>query len=191
MASDGDLGDFEDHGAQDDARRTTIEAAPEPVDPLADDFKIGDPVVDLANGRNMVVVGKAADRADAWSERNDYDLLGNTGNGRLRARPADPVYTCVYVASVDSKPTKSYDFPSSRLGRPEYENVDGVDRVYRMVARDVFDRLFQASMRTSGDLAPADIAREAGIAGFDQNLIDEAAELAEAATLEGGEDGGE
>lgn len=174
-----------------DARRTTIELAPEPVDPLADDFQIGDPAIDTATGRSVVIVDRAADRTDDHSEREGYDFLDNYGNQRTRARAADPVYTAVYVSSLQSKPTKSYDFPSSRLGRPEYENVDGVDRVYEMVARDLLERLFVAGTEFDVDaIATADgrgvVQRLALEAGVDEDVVDEARELADVETDFGG-----
>ena len=71
-----------------DARRTTIEAAPEPVDPLADDFEIGEPAIDTATGRSVVIVDRAADRTDDHSDAEGYDFLENYGNQRTRAREA-------------------------------------------------------------------------------------------------------
>ena len=184
MSDSDELGDFAEH---EDEPEPTPEQTPEPVDPLADDFEIGDPVVDLANGRNMVVVDRAADRSDDWTEANGYDLLGNTGNDRLRARAADPVFTCVYVASVGSEPSKTYDFPSARLGRPRYENAgDDVHRVYQLVARDVLDRMFQKAFETTGDeelggIPPVDVLETlARFADLDDDVVDEAFEMADA-----------
>ena len=170
----------------------------DPVDPLADDFEIGDPVVDLANGRNMVIVDQAADRADDWTEANGYDLLGNTGNDRLRARAADPVFTCVYVASVGSEPSKTYDFPSSRLGRAQYENAgESVRRVYDLVARDILDQMFEAAFATDGDqewggVPPVEVLESlARFTDLDDDVVDEAFELGKAAAQFDGDDAGE
>lgn len=176
-----------------DARRTTIEAAPEPVDPLADDFEIGEPAIDTATGRSVVIVDRAADRTDDHSDAEGYDFLENYGNQRTRARAADPVYTAVYVSSIQSKPSKSYDFPSSRLGRPEYENVDGVDRVYEMVARDVLEQLFVGASAVGLDALAVEstrgaLQRIALEAGVDEDVVDEARELAEVETDFGGDD---
>jgi hypothetical protein len=176
-----------------DARRTPIEAAPEPVDPLADDFEIGEPAIDTATGRSVVIVDRAADRTDDHSDAEGYDFLENYGNQRTRARAADPVYTAVYVSSLQSKPSKSYDFPSSRLGRPEYENVDGVDRVYEMVARDVLEQLFVGASAVGLDALAVEstrgaLQRIALEAGVDEDVVDEARELAEVETDFGGDD---
>ena len=168
------------------------------VDPLADDFEIGDPVVDLANGRNMVIVDRAADRADDWTEANGYDLLGNTGNDRLRARAADPVFTCVYVVSVGSEPSKTYDFPSSRLGRAQYENAgESVHRVYELVARDILDQMFEAAFATDGDkewggIPPVEVLESlARFTDLDDDVVDEAFELGKAAAQFDDDDAGE
>lgn len=175
-----------------DARKTTLERA-EPRDPLGDDFMIGDPAIDLANGRSVVVVEKLADRVD---EYDDYDLLGNYAAQRTRVRPADPVYGCLYTSSVQSEPSgprrgdPPYAFPSSRLGRPTLESVEGYDRPYYLVARDVLDRMFQAA---TGAMEPdntemlASVARDAGL---DEELIEEARELADAATWGGAKSNG-
>lgn len=194
----GRLGSFEDFGtAADGGEKNSAEqespdanpggdagksasAITENVDPLGDDFEVGDPVVDLVTGRAMLVGDRVADRAD---EYDAYDLLDNPGNEAVRAKPSDPVYDCVYVASVKSVPSKSYAFPSSRLGRVRYEEAPGFDRVYRMVARDVLDRLFQTAMdlEDHDDWILGDIAART----FDDDLVSEAGELAEAATLGG------
>lgn len=154
---------------------------PEPKDPLAHDLRPGDPVVDLATGRNLIVVRRTADRSDEFDERQSYDFLGNYGNERLRAQPADPVYECVYVAGLGSKPTKSYDFPSARLGRPRYENVDGVRRVYDEVTEDLLRRMFRVAegLELSSPDEVEVLSAIAGAAGVPTELIEEAGELAE------------
>jgi hypothetical protein len=156
-------------------------------DPLADDFQLGDPVIDLANGRNMVIIDQAAESVTEWNEHNDYDLLGNTGNSRLRVGEGDPVFTCVYVTGVDSQPSKTYDFPSSRLGRAEYENAADAT-VYELVTRDVFRRLFAAALpeeETEADWLEG-MASYRG--EFDESLVAEARELAEVDEQFGGGD---
>lgn len=139
------------------------------------DLRIGDPVTDLANGRSMVIVNKADERADDWSERNNYDLLDNYGNERLGAQADDSVWTCVYVSSMQSEPSKTYDFPESRLGRPAYERADGDGRIYDRVARDVLERLFTVA----GSEQRQTINRLASEAGIKTETVDTARELAE------------
>ncbi|MDY6779093.1 MAG: hypothetical protein SV760_00790 [Halobacteria archaeon] len=169
-------------------RKTTTEEPPEPVDPLADDFDLGDPAIDLATGRTVVIVDRVADRTDKHSERENYEFTENYGNERTRVNDADPVFEAVYVNSLSSKPSKSYDFPSSRLGRPEYENVDGVDRVYDLVARDVLEAVFDSMLRNQkldADDVEA-VAKHIGV--VDPDLVDEARELAEVEADFGGDD---
>jgi len=153
------------------------------------DIQLGDPVIDLANGRSMIVLEQVAGRADDWSERNDYDLTGNYGNERCGAEPSDAVFECAYVASLQSEPSKTYAFPESRLGRPAYERASAEHgRVYDLVARDVLRRLF-ADARTDEDcyMPEADVldavARDVGLG---DELVDEARELADVDRIIGG-----
>lgn len=157
-------------------------------DPLADDFRIGDPVIDLATGRSMVVVEHLANRVD---EYEDFDLLGHYAAQRTRVSPADPVIGCIYTASIQSEPSgprhgdPPYAFASSRLGRPTIESVDGYDRVYSLVARDVLERLLAHRFHVDpGALDDTDnvVYRLAIEAGLDDELVEEAHELAEIAT---------
>lgn len=172
-----------------DELETTLEAKiqpAEPADPLATDFAIGDPVIDLATGRTVVIVDHVANRTDKHSEREDYEFLENYGNSRLRANASDPVYEVVYVNSLQSKPSKSYDFPSSRLGRPTYEKVEGVRRVYDRVALDVLKRLFATGDNHDDELELDSLELIAKRAGLGASTIDEARELADVETNFGG-----
>lgn len=181
-----------------DGEQTRLDGPQQRRDPLADDFELGDPVVDLANGRAMVIVEKLADRVDEYDE---YDLEDNYANERLRVSPADPVYGTEYAASISSEPSgprygePPYAFPSSRLGRPTIESVDGIERVYDMVARDVLERLFAAAIGIDDGSASWDV--EAILddvvteAGLEDDLVAEARELADVdATIatDGGDD---
>ena len=166
--------------------KSSIENGPEPVDPLATDFAIGDPAIDLATGRSVVIVDHVANRTDDHSDHAGYDFLQNYGNSRLRAKPSDPIYEAVYVNSLQSKPSKSYDFPSSRLGRPKYENVDGVRRIYDRVALDVLKRLFATRDNPDDELELDSLESIARRAGLGASTIDEARELADVETSFGG-----
>jgi hypothetical protein len=122
------------------------------TDLLADDFRVGDPVIDLATGRAMVVVDVPGETVAEWSDREGYDLTENYANERTRADPNDPVIEAVYTASVQSEPNGprssdegGYTFPSSRLGRPTIESIEGVRRVFDEVAVDVVRRLAVAA----------------------------------------------
>lgn len=107
------------------------------------DIQLGDPVIDLANGRSMVVVDDHGETAAEWSHRNGYNLLENYGNERCGTADTDRVYECIYATSLQSEPSKTYAFPESRLGRPAIERAsDDYGRVYDEVVRDVLEELF-------------------------------------------------
>jgi hypothetical protein len=95
----------------------------------------GDVALDLAQGRPVQVVDHAADSVTEWEQSHDYDLLENYGNKRLNASADDTVWTCVYVGQIRSRPTKSYDFPESRLARIETEAALG-ERVQAVIVRE-------------------------------------------------------
>lgn len=165
-----------------DRREFARENGPWPSDQLGDDFRLGDPVIDAATGRAMVVVEKLA---DSVLEYDDYDLLGNYAAQRCRVSPTDPVYGTIYVSSVQSEPSgprygdPPYAFASSRLNRPTIESVDGFDRVYTIVARDVLRRLFDAALGSvkPEHLPAVDVLARDG--GFNANVVESAKELAE------------
>lgn len=150
---------------------------------MSDDIQIGDVVLDLAQGRPMLVTDTYDYDAAEWSERNDYDLCGNYANARLGAAPTDAVFECIYVGSIRSEPSKSYDFPVSRLARIEHESAVGErvqERLTRQVLADLFAAAREADVDTLGGIASA---------AFDEGLARDAHELAETReVLEGGED---
>lgn len=90
----------------------------------AENLQIGDVVLDLAQGRPMQIVDRYDGNAADWSEEKDYDLVGNYGNGRLGATEHDAVFSCVYCSSIKSEPSKTYDFPESRLARVEVDHAE-------------------------------------------------------------------
>lgn len=155
--------------------------SPWAVDPLARDFKVGDPVVDLAQGRRMTIVGTTGETAAEADRDRPFDILENYGNARLRVREGDPMYTCVYTSQVGtSPPSQKYDMPSSRLGRPLYENVDGVDRVWNTIARAALAAAFGAMLRNASIDDDEVEATAAHVGGVDAEIVDEALELARA-----------
>lgn len=158
---------------------STTDSEPPVADPRVPD--IGDPVIDLATGRNLVTIQRSADSVEEWNENHSYDLLSNTGNQALGTSPMDPVFTCVYVNDVSSKPSKTYDFPVSRLGRPLYENAteDGL-RVRDIITRDVLTALYAAA---DEDHVREHLTRLCGRAFIQPELVDEAREIAHAATI--------
>jgi hypothetical protein len=105
-------------------------------------YRVGDPVVDLAQGRPMVVLEAPAQSVAAWSEANDYSLTGNYANGKLDARDDEAVVRCVYVSDIRSEPSKDYTFPASRIALIDAHHADGGERIADRVVRDVLEALF-------------------------------------------------
>ena len=168
-----ELGDFE----------SELEAADEQTEPTnPDGIKIGDVALDLAQGRPVHIIDEYDGTAAEWSEENDYEITENYANGRLGSTDSDAVFEVVYCSNAKSEPNKSYAMPVSRLLRIETEAADDGMQVYDRVALDLLDRLFQAAH--SDDENTVNIltwmAEEAGV---DELLIEQADELAEAATL--------
>lgn len=156
---------------------------------MPSDIRLGDPVIDQANGRAMVVVEDHDETAAEWSDRNNYDLTENYGNERCGTTDTDRVYECIYVASLQSEPSKTYAFPESRLGRPAYERAsDTYGRIYDAVARDILERLFAVSEGEFEGKQRVAIGTAARHAGIDDAVVDEARELAEVDPLIGGDD---
>ena len=141
---------------------------------MSDGIQLGDVVLDLCQGRPMLVIGVFDYDAAEWSERNDYDLVGdNYGNQRLGAAPTDAVFECLYCSNAKSEPNRSYTFPESRLLRIEHEAATD-ERLQTRLARQVLADLFAAANA-------ADVDTLGGIAtkAFDETLARDALELAE------------
>lgn len=107
------------------------------------DYKIGDPVMDLAQGRPMVVLNVPSKNVAEWPGDNDYDLLSNYANSRFDPDPDEPVVECVYVSDVRSEPSKTYTFPVSRVVLIEAHHADDgprvADRVLATFATDLLE----------------------------------------------------
>jgi hypothetical protein len=136
--------------------------------------RVGDVVLDLAQGRPMLVTDQAADTVAAWHETHDYDLLGNYGNDRLGATERDTVWTCVYVGSIRSEPSKTYDFPSSRLARIEHEAATDGERVQDVIAEHVLTGLMDAAADVGGGPAPVTVEQLARDASVPERVIEAA-----------------
>jgi len=114
-------------------------------------YRVGDPVVDLAQGRPMIVLEAPAQSVAAWSEANNYDLTDNYANGKLEARDDEAVVRCVYVSDIRSEPSKDYTFPVSRVALIDAHHADGGERIADRVVRDVLEALFDAAYRSGSD----------------------------------------
>jgi hypothetical protein len=149
-------------------------------------FRVGDPVVDLAQGRPMVVLAAPDETVREWSDREGYDLMDNYANSKFSPTPDEPVVECVYVSDVRSEPSKSYTFPVSRCCLIDAHHADDGRRLYERVARDVLETLIvQAGDDFGGDDSMATLARRAGLP---EDLVDEARELAHVETHVGGDE---
>jgi len=94
------------------------------------EYKVGDPVVDLAQGRPMLVVRTPAKNMAEWSGDNGYDLAENYANSKFDPQPDEPVVECVYVSDIRSEPSKTYTFPVSRVALIDVHHADDGRRVY-------------------------------------------------------------
>ncbi|MFC5970036.1 hypothetical protein ACFPYI_01710 [Halomarina salina] len=154
----------------------------------ADVIEPGDVVLDLAQGRPMQVIERAADSVEEWVDANDYDLLGNYGNARLGASVDDAVYTCVYVSNLKSEPSNRYDFPAARLGRVEVEaaHPDG-ERIQEVIRRQLLTTMYEIALKAdaaeSGRPDSFVQALNFCIDGVFGDVRDDAREIAEAETL--------
>jgi hypothetical protein len=152
-------------------------------------YKIGDPVVDLAQGRPMIVLDAPNESVQAWSDREGYDLADNYANGKLGADPDETVVRCVYVSDIRSEPSKDYTFPVSRVTLIDVHHADDGRRVYDRVAMDILERLFSVA---AGAMEPDNtemlhsVCRDAGL---DEDVVQVARELADVADTIGGDDG--
>lgn len=142
-------------------------------------YNIGDPVMDGAQGRPMVVLDAPDTTVAQWSDRNGYDLLDNYANSKFDPDAEEPVVECVYVSDVRSEPSKTYTFPVSRVRLIDAHHADDGRRLYDRVVRDVLERLWWSA---TGAMEPDNTAMLESVmrdAGFGQDVIDEARELAD------------
>jgi hypothetical protein len=135
-------------------------------------IQTGDVCLDLAQGRPVHVVEDTGLTAGEWADANNYDLTENYGNGRLGATDDDRVFEVVYCSNAKSEPSKTYAMPESRLLRVETEAADGGRPVRERIVRETLVRLFKNGNR-------ADLQAQAKVAGFSDDLVDEANELAD------------
>jgi len=147
-------------------------------------YNIGDPVVDLAQGRPMIVLEAPTETVAEWSDRNGYELTENYANGKLGATSTEPVVRCAYVSDVRSEPSKDYTFPTSRVALIDSHHADDGRRIADRVTVYVLEELFVA---LSGLDAEVDLTTAATDL-FGMDVVDEAKELAEVETTIGGDD---
>ena len=149
---------------------------------VSNPYQIGDPVMDAAQGRAMVVVRAADETVREWSERENYELTDNYANAKFGASDAEAVVECVYVSDVRSEPSKTYTFPASRLRLIDAHHADDGLRIAERVRLNVLEALFTAARSESDALDATDVAHLADHAGIDHDLINIASDLARAET---------
>jgi hypothetical protein len=153
------------------------------------DYHIADPVVDLAQGRPMVVVDAPDLTVAEWSDLNDYDLRGNYANGKFDPAPDEAVVECVYVSDVRSEPSKTYTFPVSRVALIDVHHADDGRRLYQRCAVAVLATVFTlAHEQGNGQGDEVEWLRETLPMAFGEDIVGEAWELADVEQTIGGED---
>jgi hypothetical protein len=148
------------------------------------DYKIGDPVVDLAQGRPMIVLEAPDMTVAQWSESNNYELAENYANGKLGTTDDEGVVRCVYVSDIRSEPSKDYTFSESRVALIDAHHADDGRRMYDRVAVDVLEQLL-------GEFVGTDIESDITTAAtelFGVEIVDVAKELADVEQTIGGDD---
>jgi hypothetical protein len=150
-------------------------------------IKPGDVVRDLAQGALMQVVEERGTVASV-REEEEFDLATYKSHPLFRVEDRDSVYSCVYLQdSLKSLPSKSYDYPESRLARvPVEEANDDLERVQDNYVRHTYTKVFAAvDEETAEDLA--DKLFENGLSRLtpgEEEVVSEALELAELERLE-------
>lgn len=155
---------------------------------MTNPYKIADPVVDLAQGRPMVVLEAPNQTVSEWTEENSYDLKSNYANDKLDTDSDDYVVRCVYVSDIRSEPSKDYTFPASRLRLIDVHHADDGRRVYDRVAVDLLEAMFAHALGRNEDLEAAWLQELAVAVGVDADAVDEAWELADVAQTIGSEE---
>lgn len=142
-------------------------------------YHIGDPVVDLAQARPMVVLDAPEQSVAEWSGDNGYDLTENYANAKLGVAPDECVVRCAYLSDLRSEPSKDYTFPESRVALLDAHHADDGRRIYDRVAVDVLTRVFLGAWYIRNGLNADDTVEAAAEeAGF-EGLLSEARELAD------------
>jgi hypothetical protein len=140
------------------------------------EYRIGDPVVDLAQGRPMVVLGAPTDTVAEWSDRNGYDLMDNYANRKFDPDADEGIVECVYVSDVRSEPSKTYTFPVSRVALIDVHHADGGRRVADRIISELLSELFMAASADTTRRTLREVAIQAGVS---EGVVEEARELAE------------
>ena len=148
-------------------------------------YQIGDPVMDAAQGRPMIVLSAPEQTVDEWSGSNGYDLQANYANRKFDPDDGEPVVECVYVSDVRSEPSKTYTFPVSRVVLIDAHHADDGLRIADRVRVDLLSDLIAAANESDVEqLTPTAMCALAETAGVEKETIDVSRELAHVETLE-------
>jgi len=148
-------------------------------------YQTGDPVVDLSQGRPMIVLSAPDDlTVQEWSEANMYDLADNYANSRFDASADEAVVRCAYVSDIRNEPSKDYTFPVSRVRLIEAHHADDGRRIGDRVAVDLLESLFGAAIDFDHTPSVADVSALVAEAGVGDELQEVASELAKASRIE-------
>lgn len=139
-------------------------------------YHVGDPVLDLAQGRPMIILDIPDHDLQSWSEANGYQLQDNYGNSRFSVEPTQDVVTCAYVGGqIKNEPSRTYSFPVARIRLIESHRADHGRPVAERVVAEVLGDLFVEALR-SDDTDPealAELAANAGIGSLAEEVADE------------------
>jgi endogenous inhibitor of DNA gyrase (YacG/DUF329 family) len=146
----------------------------------ANPYRRGDPVMDAAQGRAMIVLDAPEQTVAEWSDANNYELTENYANEKFGAADEEYVVECVYVSDVRSEPSKTYTFPASRCRLIDAHHADDGRRVGARVIQDLAIEFFRLCLQRNEQME-AEWARESLKAvGVESDLVDEAYEVADA-----------
>lgn len=112
------------------------------------EISTGDPVVDLASGKSLIVVGKSSKTVGEHPKTrsdNSAEMFG--------ADPEEPVFSCVFLPDGEKvrPPTKTYAYPESRLLRYPIENATDYSGGVQMWLRVAFLEELADGVRRSGN----------------------------------------
>jgi len=153
-----------------------------------DTIKIGDPVMDAAQGRAMIVLGAPDQTVEEWSEENNYDLTENYGNEKFNPDPDEPVVRAVYVSDVRSEPTKDYTFPRSRLRLIDAHHADDGRQIHDRIVFDTLQSVFDTLADSGLEHRMKDFPDLLEASDLDDYLVQEAAQLAYLTEEDDGDD---
>jgi len=136
-------------------------------------YQVGDPVMDAAQGRAMIVLGVPNQTVAEWSNDNGYDLLENYANAKFDPSPNEGVVRCAYLGNVRSDPSKDYTFPVSRVRLIDAHHADDgdriADRIADRVAVDVLSAVFGAAL-DSDEIDAVDVQDLCAKSDIDRDL---------------------